>query len=384
MPSKSPVPSQPSVDLPDLEPVRASWQRSAERYHIAQGSRQAPCILTAQELSASRAPVDELVGVAADENDRLFAAVGKVGYALLFTTADGVVVDVRGDPARIQQFKHWGIWQGGVWAESVEGTNGIGTCIAAKAPVTVHCSHHFRARHATLSCCGAPVLDPNEKLVAVVDVSSYEPQLSEHSHALAFALTVEAARSIEERLFRHVHRRAWILSAIAPTRSQPILLAVENDERVVGADRHARAALDIDDRQLAAGLPLWRFFYRSPSFFASKSGDGFVKLTRLGDPVPWHVVFTPPLPPRAAPLDLRPRMRRSTDIRAASGPALSARERGVLELVAQGQSNKEIGRTLSISPETVKTHLENVYGKLAVQRRAQAIARAKDLALLAI
>jgi ATP/maltotriose-dependent transcriptional regulator MalT len=64
-------------------------------------------------------------------------------------------------------------------------------------------------------------------------------------------------------------------------------------------------------------------------------------------------------------------------------PARSARERGILELVAQGQSNKEIGRTLSISPETVKTHLDNVYGKLAVQRRAQAIARAKDLALLA-
>jgi len=384
MPSMSPVLSQPSVNLPDLEPVRASWQRSAERYHIAQGSRQAPCILTAQELSVSRAPVDELVGVAADENDRLFAAVGKVGYSLLFTAADGVVVDMRGEPARIQHFKHWGIWHGGVWAESVEGTNGIGTCIAEKAPVTVHCSHHFRARHATLSCCGAPVFDPNQNLVAVVDVSSYEPQLSEHSHALAFALTVEAARSIEERLFRHVHRRAWILSVIAPTRAQPILLAVENDERVVGADRHARAALDIDDRQLAAGLSLWRFFYRSPSFFASKSGDGFVKLTRLGDPVTWHLVFTPPLPSRAAPLDLRPRMRRSTDIRATSGgPALSARERGILELVAQGQSNKEIGRTLSISPETVKTHLENVYGKLAVQRRAQAIARAKDLALLA-
>lgn len=208
--------------------------RSAERYHIAQGSRQAPCILTAQELSVSRAPVEELVGVASDENDRLFAAVGKVGYALLFTAADGVVVDVRGEPARIQQFKHWGIWQGGVWAESVEGTNGIGTCIAEKAPVTVHCSHHFRARHATLSCCGAPVFDPNQNLVAVVDVSSYEPELAEHSHALACALTVDAARSIEERLFRHIHRRAWILSAIAPRRSQPILLAVEATNALSG------------------------------------------------------------------------------------------------------------------------------------------------------
>jgi DNA-binding CsgD family transcriptional regulator len=162
------------------------------------------------------------------------------------------------------------------------------------------------------------------------------------------------------------------------------LLAVESDERVVGADRHARAALDIDDQQLTAGLSLWRFFDRSPSLFAWKSSDGFAKLMRLGESAPWHVVFTPPLPPRAAPLDLRPRMRRSTDIRAASGgPALTARERAILELVAHGQSNKEIGRTLSISPETVKTHLENVYGKLAVERRAHAIARAKDLALLA-
>jgi LuxR family maltose regulon positive regulatory protein len=77
-------------------------------------------------------------------------------------------------------------------------------------------------------------------------------------------------------------------------------------------------------------------------------------------------------------------MRRYRDIPAASaGPGLTARERAILELVAQGQSNKEIGRALGISPETVKTHLEHVYGKLAVERRAQAIARAKDLALLA-
>ena len=381
----SPVPSLPPADLPEPEPVRASWQRSAERYHIAQDSREAPWILTAQELSASRAPVDELIGIAAHENDRLFAAVSRVGYALLFTAADGVVVDTRGDPARIQQFQHWGIWQGGVWAENVEGTNGIGTCIAEKAPVTVHCRQHFRSRHATLSCCGAPVFDPNQNLVAVVDVSSYEPGLSEHSHALASALTIEAARSIEERLFRHVYRSAWILSALAPRRPQPLLLAVEDGERVVGADRHARAALDISDQQLAAGLSLWRFFYRSPTLFASKSGDGFAKLTRLGDQAPWQVVSTAPLPPRAAALELRPRVRRSRDVPGAGGdPTLTVRQQAILALVAQGQSNKEIARTLSISPETVKTHLENVYNKLAVERRAQAIARAKDLALLAI
>ena len=76
-------------------------------------------------------------------------------------------------------------------------------------------------------------------------------------------------------------------------------------------------------------------------------------------------------------------MRYFKDIPAASaGSALTARQRAILELVGRGQSNKEIGRTLGISPETVKSHLENVYGKLAVDRRAHAIARAKDLALL--
>src|SRR4029077_535163 len=109
-----------------------------------------------------------------------------------------------------------------------------------------------------------------------------------------------------------------------PRRPQPLLLAVEDGERVVGADRHARAALDISDQQLAAGLSLWRFFYRSPTLFASKSGDGFAKLTRLGDQAPWQVVSTAPLPPRAAALELRPRVRRSSGVLGAIGePSLT-------------------------------------------------------------
>ena len=366
-----------------LDPVPASWQRSSKQYHIAQDSRQAPSILTAQELSACRAPVDELVHIAAAENDRLYSGVSKVGYALLFTAADGVVVDARGDPTRLDQFKYWGIWQGGVWSESAEGTNGIGTCIAERTPVTVHRRQHYRSRHAGLSCCGAPVFDPDMNLVAVVDVSSYEPQVSDHSHALAFALTVDAARSIEERLFRHTYRRAWALSAIPPAGSQRVLLAVEDDERVVAADRHARAAFAISPEQLAAGLSLWRLFDRSPSIFASRNGDSFAKLSRAGQPAPWHVVLTPPIAPRVAPLDLRPRIRGPRDIPAGDGVVLTERERAILELVGDGKSNKEIGRALGISPETVKTHMENVFAKLTVDRRAQAVARAKDLGLVA-
>lgn len=61
---------------------------------------------------------------------------------------------------------------------------------------------------------------------------------------------------------------------------------------------------------------------------------------------------------------------------------LSMRECEVLELLAAGQSNKEMARTLGISPNTVKTHLARVYEKLAVQRRVQAIEKARWLALI--
>ncbi|MEM5316387.1 LuxR C-terminal-related transcriptional regulator [Paraburkholderia sp. JHI869] len=61
---------------------------------------------------------------------------------------------------------------------------------------------------------------------------------------------------------------------------------------------------------------------------------------------------------------------------------LSSRERNIVELIAQGQSNKEIARTLGITPETVKSHLKNIFAKLAVDKRAQAVSRAQALGLV--
>lgn len=61
---------------------------------------------------------------------------------------------------------------------------------------------------------------------------------------------------------------------------------------------------------------------------------------------------------------------------------LSARELDVLRLLADGCSNKEIGARLHISEGTVKNHMTNVLGKLAVLDRTQAALRARELGLL--
>jgi DNA-binding CsgD family transcriptional regulator len=61
---------------------------------------------------------------------------------------------------------------------------------------------------------------------------------------------------------------------------------------------------------------------------------------------------------------------------------LTPRESEVLQVLVAGFSNKEIALSLGISEDTVKRHISNLYSKLGVKRRAQAIARAKELNLL--
>lgn len=60
----------------------------------------------------------------------------------------------------------------------------------------------------------------------------------------------------------------------------------------------------------------------------------------------------------------------------APAPALSAREIEILQLLAEGRSNRDMARQLFLSEATVKSHLSSVYAKLGVDSRAGALARA--------
>ncbi|EAB3381132.1 response regulator transcription factor [Salmonella enterica] len=62
----------------------------------------------------------------------------------------------------------------------------------------------------------------------------------------------------------------------------------------------------------------------------------------------------------------------STELESRDIKALSARQREILQMLAAGESNKQIGRALNISTGTVKAHLESLYRRLAVKNRTQA------------
>jgi LuxR family maltose regulon positive regulatory protein len=61
---------------------------------------------------------------------------------------------------------------------------------------------------------------------------------------------------------------------------------------------------------------------------------------------------------------------------------LSERELDVLQLIADGLTNREIATRLYLSLNTVKVHARNIYGKLDAHSRTQAVAKARELGIL--
>lgn len=83
---------------------------------------------------------------------------------------------------------------------------------------------------------------------------------------------------------------------------------------------------------------------------------------------------------RLTPSRVSPAFEKNTAALEALG--VTGKEAEVLALLAAERSNKEIARMLDISPNTVKTHVAHLFEKLAVQRRTQAIQKARELQLI--
>jgi transcriptional regulator of acetoin/glycerol metabolism/AraC-like DNA-binding protein len=293
--------AQGAAPVPEIEELASSWQRSTNRYGVDPIDSRAPRILTSCELKDFREPLGRLVSTAQEELDRLYKVVREARYTILFCDTTGVAIEHRGEDTEASQFEYWGTWLGGVWAEEIEGTNGIGTCIAEERPVTVHRTQHFRSRHMNLSCSGAPIFGIDGRLLAVLDVSAIDPQRSERAHALTGALTVSSARAIEERFFRDYFRHHWIIAIASPGEAASgMLLAVDGDQRVIRANRIARRSFLLDDRALQAGVSLWTMFKQDPELFRRKdSADIATRLVIAGSHESRSVLVTPPIQPFA-------------------------------------------------------------------------------------
>src|SRR6476619_2457381 len=113
------------------------------------------------------------------------------------TDASGLVLCRVGDEELKERAAEMNLVEGARYSEAADGTNGIGTALAADHAFQVFAFEHFNERHHEWVCSGAPVHDPvSGRVVALVDLSS----LWKTAHPRSLELVINAARTIERRL----------------------------------------------------------------------------------------------------------------------------------------------------------------------------------------
>ncbi|MBL9059632.1 MAG: sigma-54-dependent Fis family transcriptional regulator [Mangrovicoccus sp.] len=228
--------------------LAASWRRSVFKHGLDPADRRAPARIEAPALHRRRAELDQFLAVATRQIDSLFQLVASSGCCVLLTDAEGVILDQRCDPGDAAVFRHWGLCEGAVWSEAVQGTNGIGTCLAESRAITIHREDHFYARNTGMSCMDAPIFGADGQILAALDVSSARPEQTEAFNRLIAAMVVRTARAIEADNFRATYRGARIVIAEDHDADAAVLLAIDQDDLVIGATREARRVFGLGDK----------------------------------------------------------------------------------------------------------------------------------------
>jgi transcriptional regulator of acetoin/glycerol metabolism len=254
---------RPGRELPDRTIAR-SWIRCANDYRLDPARPDAPMIIEARALADRHEQFADLMQIGCAEVDRLYDQISGSGYALLLTDATGVILYEKVDPTLKDLFRGAGLVPGADWSEKSRGTNGMGTCLAERKPVTVHRNDHFYTHHIGLTCFGVPIRGPEDDLIAVLDASCIGSHDTRATQMHTMALVRLSAHIIEKCLFLRHHEQ----NAVLRFHSRPDLvnlfhdgaLALAEDGTVIGADHTAAELLEAKDRYELVGRPIGEIF----------------------------------------------------------------------------------------------------------------------------
>lgn len=277
--------------------IATSWRRCLISHKLDPARQGPPQTLTESEIRHVAEPMEETIRLITPELDDLARVLRDAGYCVNLADANATMLFSRlPGEADARMFMDWKIYTGSNFAETFEGTNGLGTALAEQKPILVHRDEHFRAQWHMFSCAVAPLFDQAGRLAGAVNITSCREDLERAAHQLALAVTMEATRRMEGAIFRDHFRNAWI--ATVPGDGGSGLLAYDDDRRIVGACRSARALLGLTDGLIASGIDLSRYI----KLDHSRSGDEIVEVRRAdGRPLrQGHVA--PPLRARSSTL----------------------------------------------------------------------------------
>jgi transcriptional regulator of acetoin/glycerol metabolism len=347
-----------AVDVRDA--IGASWQRAAT---------------TGLRPDHFDVPFDpevdsdgQLVRAARPVLDQLAVDLREAPVAVLLTNEQGQVVDRRvADATLVTRLDRILLAPGFVYAEDMVGTNGIGTALALRGPAIVEGEEHFADALTNMACAGAPIFDPRSaRVLGVIDLTS----LTADASVLMLPLATRAAREIELRLlddaglserlmlhrFLQERRRAKGPLVFLTERTMIANAAagrfIEPGDEALMRECAARAQRGQDDEHVVLSSGVAVTVEREPLVDGGASVGDLLRLKPITDA-------------RAE----RPQTR---DGHPTFGwESLTDTEHTVIELVAEGLTNREAGERIFLSHHTVGFHLRSIFCKLGVSSRVE-------------
>ena len=350
-------------DTPEVvrEEIAASWQRSSrtglrpDRFEVPHDP----------DVDADAL----LVGAARPVLDQLADDLVPTKMSVLLTDDRAHVLDRRVPDVSLQgRLDGISLAPGFLYAEEVIGTNAIGTALAQRGPSVVDGHEHFADALTTMTCAAAPITDPrNGRLLGAVDLTCW----ADDAGPLMLPLARRAAREIEQRLVDDARftERVLLQRFLRERRRAKGPLVFVNERTMItnaAADRLVEPGdeailWDCAKALLAGG-------HTDPSALVLSDGESV--LVR-GEPVLDGGILlgallrlTPVSADGAAPPPMGSRPPFGWE-------SVTDTERSVIDLVAQGLTNRQVGQRLFVSPHTVDFHLRAIFRKLEVRTRVE-------------
>jgi transcriptional regulator of acetoin/glycerol metabolism len=240
--------------------ITQSWIRCLDEYRLDPGTCADPEIVSPTELRERQERLADVQAVAKVEMANLYQQLAGSGYAIMLTDREGVLLNYFGDPAFTHAASKTGLMPGAVWSERAQGTNGMGTCLFERRPVSVHQDEHYLSRNIGLSCAAAPIFDHEGELVGVLDASGESHLAQQHT----LALVSMSVQMIENRVFLQQFRHDYILrfhnrpEFVGTLSEGAIALSVTG--KVLAATRSALYQLGFTDRTEIVGRDINELF----------------------------------------------------------------------------------------------------------------------------
>lgn len=252
------------VQSPEVDDLTLrSWRRCYDEYGLDPATSPDPVIINRQDLRERLQQYDRMLNIARIEMTDLYQQLAGSGHAIMLTDKDGILLNFIGDPQFTDAAAHAGMQLGAVWSESVQGTNGMGTCLIEKKPLVIHKQSHYFSRNASLTCAAAPIFDPHGEILAVLDASSESKLAQQHT----MVLLNMSAQVIENRVFFCAMKESFVLRFHSRSEFISTLgegaIAFDADGIILAINRSAMFQLNLDSSHQIVGKHIHQQFTTS-------------------------------------------------------------------------------------------------------------------------